>query len=319
MKEFLQSDQWMSFQQSTGKQFFDASTENFSARGIFHTLPWGGKYFYVPRGPWVEGAFSTEESTSQIQMFIEKIKNTGAKWIRIEPSNDAVYQAIIAHTSYTVVSAPSTVQPQEIFVLDITPSEDVLLSRMKSKTRYNIRLAQKKGIKIFSTREEKYQQAFFDLVVATSERKEINPHPRSYYEKFFQSFDSEMCQLFVAEYEGEVLAANIMIFFEGRAIYLHGGSSDRHREMMAPFLLQWEQIRFAKDHGCTEYDFGGVHMKDENAFSQHHDWDGITRFKQGFSPETIAITYPGTFDIILDSRVYFLYKVLRAIKKIIHH
>jgi len=217
------------------------------------------------------------------------------------------------------VSAPSTVQPQEIFVLDITPSEDVLLSRMKSKTRYNIRLAQKKGIKIFSTREEKYQQAFFDLVVATSERKEINPHPRSYYEKFFQSFDSEMCQLFVAEYEGEVLAANIMIFFEGRAIYLHGGSSDRHREMMAPFLLQWEQIRFAKDHGCTEYDFGGVHMKDENAVSQHHDWDGITRFKQGFSPETIAITYPGTFDIILDSRVYFLYKVLRAIKKIIHH
>jgi len=94
---------------------------------------------------------------------------------------------------------------------------------MKPKTRYNIRLAEKRGVRVFATRDAKYQQAFLDLIEATAERKEIVPHPRSYYEHFFTAFPEAVCQLFIAEYEGSVIAANLLIIFGGRAIYLHGG------------------------------------------------------------------------------------------------
>lgn len=334
-KEFLQSENWLAFQGATGKETVPCSLDGFLANGIIQSLPLGGKYLYVPRGPIT---VNTQQSTvnelqlkENIQKFVEQAKEKNAKWIRIEPENEESLKKIEEVFDGKIVRAPHDIQPREIFVMDVTKDEEVLLAQMKPKTRYNIRLAEKHGVKTFATREEKYKRAFFDLIEATADRKEINPHPKGYYEKFFEIFPPEMCQLFIAEYNGTVLVANILIIFGGCAIYLHGGSGSVHRDVMAPYLLQWKQIQYAKERGCVEYDFGGVKTMNPLTSSLQLEvfwagsqqktegkssWDGITKFKRGFSPETVPIVFPGSYDMILDPMAYRTYIFIRNLRKI---
>jgi peptidoglycan pentaglycine glycine transferase (the first glycine) len=301
-QEFLQSEDWLRFQQAAGKEVMPFSTPHFVGNGILHTLPVVGRYLYLPRGP-------RGEVTEGIMSVINQALGKKAQWIRIEPETENALTAIRENIPYRVVKAPHDMQPKEVFQIDITKNEAELLSAMKSKTRYNIRLAEKKGIRTFATREKKYQEAFLDLITATSDRKGITPHPRSYYEKFFTALPEEICQLFIAEYEDKVLAAHLVIFFGDTATYLHGGSSDFHRDLMAPFLLQWEQIKEAKKRGCRSYDFGGVKIGEE-----HSSWAGITRFKTGFSPKTEARVFPGSYDIVLAPLPYTVYRTLQKVR-----
>ena len=316
--ELLQSEHWLRFQEAAGRDVVRLSDGGFSANGIIHALPLIGKYLYVPRGPIVNENIKYQISNIK-ESLIAAAKKKNARWIRIEPQTEEALQEFKRMFGAKMVKAPHDVQPKEVFVIDIAKDEESLLSDMKPKTRYNIRLAEKRGVKVFATREGRYRKAFLDLMEATADRKEITPHPRAYYEKFLTAFPEEMCRLFVAEYDGEVLAANLLMVFGATATYLHGGSGDRHREMMAPYLLQWEQMKYAKEKGCTCYDFGGV--KTEN--SQHitdnkkikSDWGGITKFKIGFSPNTAPVVFPGAYDIILDSRAYALYDRLRRLQE----
>lgn len=309
-KEFLQSEDWLHFQEAAGKEVVPFSGEDFSANGIMHTLPLVGKYLYIPRGP-------QTINKEIIERLITGAKERDAQWIRIEPEKEVLEEIKKSvgtlrqaqSGNLRVTKAPHDMQPREIFKIDITPSEEALLQAMKPKTRYNIRLAEKRGVKIFITREEKYRQAFLDLITATSGRKGITPHPRGYYETFFSVFPEEVCRLFVAEYEGQVLAANLVIFYGDTVTYLHGGSSDLHRDTMAPFLLQWETIKQAKNEGYHFYDFGGVKTE-----SSDSSWAGITRFKTGFSPKTEPTLYPGTYDIILAQLPYTMYRMLQKLK-----
>src|SRR3989344_723062 len=315
--EFLQSEQWLRFQEAVGRETVKISDKNFSANGIIHRLPIVGSYLYVPRGPLInqQTTDNKEQLTGKMRMVVELAKAKQAKWIRIEPQTKELLEMIKGSVPYKMVKAPHDVQPKEIFVVDILPGEDELLAAMKSKTRYNIRLAQKKGVKVFATREEKYKQTFLTLMQRTAARKEITPHPRAYYEKFLTAFPENMCQLFAAEYNGRVLAANLLMMFGTTAVYLHGGSSDTYRDMMAPYLLQWEQMKFAKAHGCTRYDFGGIRTQTTNYKLQTTDsWSGITRFKTGFSPQTASIVFPGAYDIVLHPLSYALYRIVQRIR-----
>lgn len=311
-KEFLQSPEWLRLQEATGKSIVPFEEGDFLANGIVHTLPLVGKYLYIPRGP-RQSNHQSPNSTFQknIQKLVEEAKEKKMKWVRIEPETEEILEAIKTTVSERVVSAPHDMQPREIFKIDISKSEGELLAGMKPKTRYNIRLAEKRGVSVYETREAKHIEAFLGLITATSGRKGITSHPKSYYEKFFQVLPREMCRLFVAEYQGEIIAANLVMFSGDTVTYLHGGTADRHRDAMAPYLLQWEQIKVAKEEGYHRYDFGGVHTG-----STSSSWGGITKFKTGFSPSTPPIVFPGSYDIILDSRGYLLYDGLRHLQKL---
>jgi lipid II:glycine glycyltransferase (peptidoglycan interpeptide bridge formation enzyme) len=124
-----------------------------------------------------------------------------------------------------------------------------------------------------------------------------------------------MCALALAEHAGEVIAAALLVFFEGTAYYLHGGSADTKRELMAPFLLHFKAMEEAKQRGCTRYDFGGVRMLSKRDAGDT-DWDGITRFKQGFAPKAETLVFPGTYDIILSPTRYALYRQSRRLRGI---
>jgi peptidoglycan pentaglycine glycine transferase (the first glycine) len=309
--EFLQSDEWRRFQEATGKRTFCISPHPdplpkkgegefyFHASIVEHELPIAGKYFYIPRGPLGE---------SKMEDVINLAKKEKANWIRI----DMDYK----NSEYKIEKAPHDMQPKEVFIIDITKSEEELLAEMKSKTRYNIKVAQKHNVKIIVTDKsqpdsQKYLEKFLELVKITAKRDGITPHSESYYRQMFEIIPAENLKLYVAEYENKIIAANIVIYYGNTATYLHGASDNEDRNVMAPYLLQWQAILDAKKTGITKYDFGGVKTNDDSS------WVGITKFKTGFSPETTPIEFLGSYDIVINPVKYYAYRIIQKIKNII--
>lgn len=317
MDQFLQSSEWSRFQEANGRESVCLAGGAF---GFVHVLPVVGKYLYTPRFPG-HGVLDLKTVIGEMCVLAQKMQ---FGWIRIEPETEAVLESwkqqilLCANTDELgFKKAPHDMQPRETFVVDVTKSPAELLAHMKAKTRYNVHLAEKKGVRVFMTREKRYQEMFVSLIEATATRQHILPHAKGYYRKMFESFSENQVALFVAEYEGEVLAANLVSFFGDTATYLHGGTSDVHREVMAPALLQWEQIQEAKRRGCLWYDFGGVSTLtscDTQSLALSA-WKGITRFKLGFAHGTTPIIFPGCYDMVIDQKRYALYLHLRFLQQ----
>jgi lipid II:glycine glycyltransferase (peptidoglycan interpeptide bridge formation enzyme) len=312
---FLQSEYWRKFQEAAGRRTFCISDDTFYASIIEHELPVIGNYFYIPRGP-ICLVNSRQSTVHGLADSINLAKKEKAGWIRIDLANNEILEHIKNSINYKIKKVPHDMQPKEVFVVDITKSEEDLLSEMKSKTRYNIKVAQKHNVKIIVTYNSqpesvKYLEKFLELVKITAKRDGITPHPENYYRQMFEIIPGDIIKLYVAEYNGKVIAANIIIFYGNTATYLHGASDNESRNVMAPYLLQWQAIMDAKKFGCKKYDFGGVKTGDNNS------WSGITKFKTGFSLETKSIKFPGSYDIILDNLRYSSYRFIQALKSLI--
>jgi peptidoglycan pentaglycine glycine transferase (the first glycine) len=316
---FLQSAYWQKFQEAVGRKTSQLEEkddgDNFIsyANIILHSLPVAGDYFYIPRGPVIEQNHSAKPKSFFIDLFVlAKEKNIG--WVRVEPESEDILKLIQENLPNGIKMKKSSVnmQPKEILVMDIAGSEEDILAQMKSKTRYNIRLAEKKGVKIYVSREEKYIHEFCRLVKVTAERDKIKSHPETYYRKMFEIIPDDILKLYIAEFKGKAIATNLVLFFGKTATYMHGASDNEYRNAMSPYLLQWRQILDAKDAGCGRYDFGGVKTEDAGGKS----WEGITKFKTGFAPETKPIEYLGCYDIILNPKKYNLYRILQKVKRI---
>ncbi len=363
---FLQSNEWRKFQEAVGHKTFEITSSAlrapspykgegdfyFLASIVEHNLPIVGKYFYIPRGPVIchpeQVLGSDSEMLKQVQHDMEKLidlaKKEKAGWIRIEPENEEVLEKIRktlgvsrghqVSKGYKIVKAPHDMQPKETLIMDISKSEEEILAGMKSKTRYNIKLAEKKGIKIFNNchpeqvlgsdsnsempkrvRHDKdfYIEEFLRLTKIMSERQGIVTHDENYYRKMFEVIPNNIIKLYVAEYEGKIIAANIVILYGDTAYYLHGASDDKYKNLMAPHLLQWRQIQDAREAGCEKYDFCGVKVSDKKGRS----WEGITRFKLGFSPKTRPIEFPGSYDIVISPVRYWVYRVIQKTKSFV--
>lgn len=257
-----------------------------------------------------------KEQKNAMQSLVELAKKENAGWIRIEPSSKVLLQSIMENVEEKIVKAPHDMQPKEIFVIDISKSSEQLLTEMKSKTRYNIGIAKKKGVVVIKDKQEKFVDEFLKLTLQMAKRQGIVTHPQEHYRKMIESLPEEMLKVYVAEFEGKIIAANLVLFFNETAIYLHGASGNLHRNLMAPFLLQWQAILDAKERGCKYYDFGGVKTNFSNRSGKN--WEGITSFKLGFSPQTKPVEFPGSYDIILNSRAYSLYRGLQIAKTFIY-
>jgi peptidoglycan pentaglycine glycine transferase (the first glycine) len=311
---FLQSEEWRNFQETVGRKTYRVEETII----IEHRLLVVGKYFYIPRGTIIELDSSTSLGMANI-INIARKENIG--WIRFDAENEESLNLTKKNTNYKIQKAPHDMQPKEIFAIDITKSEEQLLSEMKQKTRYNIKLAEKKGVKVISERgsvRSKYVEEFFRLVKLTAKRKRINFHPEDYYRKMTETINSDVLSLYVAEYNNKVIAANLIAFYGNTATYLHGATDDEYRNVMAPYLLQWQAILDAKKRGCEFYDFGGVKTANsEQKTVNSKDWSGITKFKVGFSEETKPFEFPGSYDIVINPFKYRLYKIIQKIKSAI--
>jgi lipid II:glycine glycyltransferase (peptidoglycan interpeptide bridge formation enzyme) len=187
------------------------------------------------------------------------------------------------------VASPDTIQPPRTIVIDLRPSEEAILGAMKQKTRYNIRLAEKKGVTVrLGTAAD--LTAFNRLMTATGQRDGFGIHPPQYYRVAHELFAPEHAALWLAEFEGRPLAG-VMVFTCGdTAAYLYGASSDEERQRMPAYAAQWAAIRWAKARGCTSYDLWGIPDVDEGqleaGFTDRQDglWP-VYRFKRGFGGE----------------------------------
>jgi lipid II:glycine glycyltransferase (peptidoglycan interpeptide bridge formation enzyme) len=309
---FLQSDLWREFQNSYGRQTFTFETVNVKANLIEFPLPFAGKYQYCPRGPLIEAGENLKQDLRDLVGFA---KSKDANWLRIEPIDQRELNLIKSSVFQKLIKTRHDIQPKEIFVLDISKDTEKLLSEMKAKTRYNINVAKKKGVQVEVGGDE-YIEEFLRLTKEMTQRQGIVSHPEQYYRHMLKTFPTEMLKIYVAKYQEKIIAAHLMLFNGKYATYLHGASSNESRNVMAPYLLQWQAIIDAKQQGCTNYDFGGVKVSKDNQDGK--SWEGITKFKLGFSPETKPYIFPGTFDIVINPRAYGLYRGLQKAKLLLN-
>lgn len=188
--------------------------------------------------------------------------------------------------------------------LDLTPPEDDLLANMKSKTRYNIRYAGRKGVEVRRATPDDFP-LIAEMYETTAERNDFTIRPQGYYLDAWQSFyDAGMAQPLVAEYEGRPLGAVIIVAHGGRAIYMYGASTERERNRQPNYLLQWEAIRWAKEKGCGVYDFWGA----PDEFVENDSMWGVWRFKSGFGADVVR--HIGAWDYTPRRFWYWIYTVV---------
>ncbi|MFH1522904.1 MAG: peptidoglycan bridge formation glycyltransferase FemA/FemB family protein [Patescibacteria group bacterium] len=302
--QFLQSWQWGEFQEKMGCKVIRLGVENngqlVAAATLVKTPLLAGKsYFYCPRGPVVIADFRLPIADFLFDEIKKIARDEKVIFLRFES------QSQIENLKSKIVKTID-VQPSKTLILDLSKSEDELLKNMHQKTRYNIRLAEKKGVKIVETQNiaSKFEE-FWKLMEQTVKRDNFRLHSKAYYKKMLE-VDKKYVKLVVAQYNNKIIAGNIVTLFGNTVTYLHGASSDEYRNVMAPFLLQWHSIKLAKSLGYKYYDFYGIDEK---------KWPGVTRFKNGFGGESKE--YPGAFDLVFENGWYFIYKFIRKIKRII--
>ncbi|MDO8571367.1 MAG: peptidoglycan bridge formation glycyltransferase FemA/FemB family protein [bacterium] len=296
--QFLQSSAWKIFQEKLGRPCTIVATiehKKIRAGGLLVSLPLpiGFRYVYSPRGPLGE-----RELVDPILAHIIRTKDPQTVFIRIEPpvvspGHDMPGKKVVGF------------QVEHTLLLDLAHSEDELLQDMHAKTRYNIRLAEKKGVHVTRVKAGdssavQHVDTFIELLRITAERDAFHAHAPEHYRILFNTVPSYLYCAYVGE---EMSAAILVIHFGDTTTYLHGASSDKHRNLMAPYLLQWEAIKDAKKAGKRYYDFWGISPND----SPTHPWAGITRFKKGFGGKMYQ--YPGTFEIPLNTFLYQGYRI----------
>lgn len=314
---FLQSWEWGAMQEKLGVPYWRLAVESdgkveIGALVLKRQLPWGKSWLYVPKGPAFApptgGATAGKPLTSILQQVIDLAQREGVVFVRIEPhfAPPSGWQ-----------KATNDVQPRHTLVLDLTKSADELLGEMRAKTRYNIRLAERKGVRVRIGVQEEDLERFLRLSRDVRERSAFHYHPDNYYRAMRAALSpAGAFEIAVAEYAGGGLAVHLLIYFGDTATYVHGASSSTKRELMAPHFLQWESIKRAKEKGYAKYDFWGVgpasHEASQDTDALRHQWAGITRFKEGFGGRRVS--YLGAYDYVLEPVWYWTYGTSRKAK-----
>lgn len=292
--QFLQSSFWLKFQESVGHKahifYFEHENKIIYFSAFEHQLPLGKKYYYIPRGPFLNDASLWSIVFNNLKGLLKKDKDL--IFLRLEPDSSLVNQEVIK---------VDDVQPSHTFFTDLDESEEEILKRMHQKTRYNIRLGLKKDLVFLA--DDKDTESFWKLMSETSTRDKFSSHSKLYYEKMIISGATRLSTI---RFNNKLLAAGIFSQFGNIVTYLHGASSSNNRELMAPYVLHWQMIKQSRDLGFRYYDWHGVDEK---------KWPGFTRFKRGFGGHDIV--YPGTFDIVLAPNMYLGYNIFRVLRKLL--
>lgn len=229
--------------------------------------------------------------------------------------------------SFLVKKALTNVQPPDTTVLSLINktnkrSDEELLSAMKSKWRYNIKLSAKKGVLIekYDFNTEGYEKAFeefYKLFEQTSLRDGVQFHKKSYYKSLLElsaksrnaTEEKIKVTLYLAKHDNDYLAGIITLFSPKEAVYLYGASGNIKRNFMPAYLLQWTAIKDAREYNCETYDFYGMPPTDD----ENHPMHGLYLFKTGFGGKIIH--RPGSFDVILKKGDYTLYAVAEKLRE----
>ena len=292
---FLQSWAWGNFQEEYGRRVYRLSSDSLRAQCISHRLPAGWTYLFVPYGP--IGQWSNVTAAALFDQVTTVADKERAIFLRYERG----YQ-------YWGGRLVRAVHPQHTQIIPLRESAQ-MLAAMKQKWRYNIHLAERKGVRVHCSTAVADMHKLYPLLQHTAQRQGIAIHPLSYYQTMVHSLGAAgMLQLYLAEYQGQIIAGQIMIGFGSTMTYVHGGSNHRWRAVMAPHLLHWRAMVDAYTVGYQWYDLFGIAPPQQ----PQHSWAGLTRFKQGFGGEQRSYD-SSTADIPLRPVWYNAYRLANVI------
>ena len=286
----LQTGEWGELKSAFGWKVIRIVNNDVGAQILFRKLPLGLTIAYVPKlAVGDQQSAISEEFWREVDLVCKKQR---AIFLKVEPDaweNGLTLQAssFSLHPSAFILSKHN-IQPPRTILVDLRGSEEAILARMKQKCRYNIRLAEKKGVTVRTWDD---LDGFYKMIQITGGRDGFGVHSLAYYRRAYDLFRSTgMCELLVAEFDNNPLAA-LMVFARGkRAWYIYGASNDEERNRMPTYLLQWEAMRWARSKAAEEYDLWGVPDENEEMleaqFENRSDglW-GVYRFKRGFGGE----------------------------------
>ncbi len=271
-----------------------------------------GKYSiaYIPHGPQLSPEDQIGSKLKDIGLEVKKSLPAGCFAVRFDlPSGLYQVEPVLFEMGLELKKAPSDIQPPDTVIISLKENEENILVRMKSKTRYNIRLSFRKGVIVQKAGMEVLDE-WYRLYKETALRDKITIHSKEYYRKIFElsgqepgSEEKPEISLLKAVYNDQMLAGIIVAHYGTRATYLYGASSNEHRNLMPAYALQWEAIKYAKEKGCTEYDLFGIPPENDPA----HPMSGLYRFKTGFGGEILH--RPGCWDLPLKPVVYRVYRL----------
>lgn len=296
----VQSWEWGEFREKLGLKVLRYGLfENNSLKEAFqltlHPIPFTKFYFgYLPKGP-----FPNKDFTDAL-LQIAKEQNCVA--IKIEPN--------VLKTSKKIDSrlkkSPHPLFTKHNLLLDLQKSEEDILKNMHPKTRYNIKVAQKHKVEIKQLNNDEGFIIYKDLYFETTKRQNYHGHSPHYHKLVWQTLkDSGIAKIIIAFYEKEPLTAWMLFTFKDTLYYPYGGSSDKHRNVMATYLLAWEAIKLGKKLGYKYFDLWGALSPDE---PQDHPFRGFTRFKEGLGSELVE--YIGSYDLIINPLIYYPFSLI---------
>lgn len=351
-ESFLQSYFWAKFKADTGWRAYHCRIDNrgreaanakaFELFVLVKTLGLGYSFAYIPHGPpesigIADPVLFLDSLSAAISASIgEKLLflRFDLDWESSGKNGAALLSALARRAGR--LRKGENVQVPDTVLLDLGAEENGILAGMKPKWRYNIKLAEKKGIAV-AEEGQAGLEIFYDLYLQTARRDGIAIHPLSYYRKLFDAVENENIrgrgeagtkdrpgpdlELWVARHEGAALAAIITLRYRGRATYLYGASSGEKRNLMPTYALQWRAIQAAKGAGCRDYDFFGIPPDDD----PRHPMAGLFLFKTGFggaiSRRAGCVDYPAAplayalFRTAERLRLFWFKKVKKALRR----
>ncbi|OGD90467.1 hypothetical protein A2W45_02435 [Candidatus Curtissbacteria bacterium RIFCSPHIGHO2_12_41_11] len=294
----IQSWQWGDFRKKMGLDLvrlghFEGNKLISAYQLTFHPVPFF-KYTvgYLPKGPMPD------------EKMVEALKTLGerknAAFIKIEPNVLKIENGKLKMENLGLVPSKKSLFTKYNFLIDLTKTEDQLLAAMHPKTRYNINIAQKKGVTVYDSTSDEDFEIYLKLYFETTKRQKYFGHTSTYHKLVWQTLmQAKMARLLIAKYQGKPLVAWMLLNFGQTIYYPYGGSSKEHKEVMASNLIAWEAIRLGKKNGFKIFDMWGALAPDAR---ESDPWYGFHRFKAGYGP--IHVEYVGTYDLILKPSLY---------------
>lgn len=311
---FQQSLEWARVKTSWKREVILAEDENKKIIGSLmvwvRKIPIFGNIMYSARGP-----ICDIHDIEVLQQLTEGAKELAKKYnaivLRIEPdikSDDEDFKNIMLQLGFSIKDDAKNfreeIQPRYVFRLDTKgKTEDEIFKAFHQKTRYNVRLATKKGVTIKEGNKEDLKD-FHKIMVTTGIRDGFITRPLEYFEKMYDELGPEHMKVLLAYYEGKPIAGVIPIMYGNKTWYLYGASSNEHRNLMPNYLLQWEMIKIALSRKSDIYDLRGVPGIADNS-------NGLYRMKKGFGAEYTE--FVGEVYMPYKPMMYNLYKVSEKI------
>ena len=303
----FQSKEWEEFKLATGYQ---KSHHVDDILILQKKLPMGRSILYSPMV--TKESYHSKINNESFAKQIEQIASENkAIFYRLE-LNIPMTQDSIFTTPKGFVKSFEEMQPENNWVLDLTLDEEEILAGMKQKGRYNIKIAEDAGLTLTTSNlsDSKELNAFFDQYQKTGQRHKIAYRSKQYFSTLLEILGGKDYALACTVWHAQKpLASGIFILYGESVLYLYGGSSDEDRNLMAPYLLHWEMIKYAKEKGLKEYNFLGVAPDDD----QNHPWAGITRFKKQFGGDQVDIV--GCYDLPFKPLEYKAFKIAESIRR----